>query len=90
MYKRYWFVKQLFKDYLVILKKQNHFISFNIDNEILDYLVFTDDFSLIDRYHINYIVVDNLEIINNKSFKNNNYFKYMYLCKLLKIIELIL
>ena len=50
--------------------------TFDIDLKLTDYLEVDEDLTILDKLHINYLVLDDLEIINIKSYKDNNYDKY--------------
>lgn len=77
---RYNFIKRIYKDYIVIFTKNN-------DNYIYDYeflFLFKDKISIIsklNKYHINYIILDNMKIVDTISFKDNkyNYYKKIYI-----------
>ena len=72
---RYNFIKRLYKDYIIIFKKNNN-------NYIYDYeflRLFKDKLNIIDKlnkYHINYIIIDNMKIINIKKYSDNKYNYY--------------
>ena len=87
MYKRYEFIKRIYKKYIIILEKKNRYISYGIDKEILEYIGFIGDIDKIREYEINYIIVDNLDIVKQDEFQVNKYNKYKYICKLIKILE---
>ena len=73
---RYKFTKNIYPDYIVLLTRKNKFITFDIDLKLIDYLEVDEDLTILDKLHINYLVLDDLEIINIKSYKDNNYDKY--------------
>ena len=73
---RYKFTKNIYPDYIVLLTRKNKFITFDIDLKLTDYLEVDEDLTILDKLHINYLVLDDLEIINIKSYKDNNYDKY--------------
>ena len=73
---RYKFTKNIYPDYIVLLNKKNKYITFDIDLKLIDYLEVDEDLTILDKLHINYLVLDDLEIINIKSYKDNNYDKY--------------
>ena len=73
---RYKFTKNIYPDYIVLLTRKNKYITFDIDLKLIDYLEVDEDLSILDKLHINYLVLDDLEIINIKSYKDNNYDKY--------------
>ena len=73
---RYKFTKNIYPDYIVLLTRKNKYITFDIDLKLIDYLEVDEDLTILDKLHINYLVLDDLEIINIKSYKDNNYDKY--------------
>ena len=73
---RYKFTKNIYPDYIVLLTRKNKYITFDIDLKLTDYLEVDEDLTILDKLHINYLVLDDLEIINIKSYKDNNYDKY--------------
>lgn len=87
----YLFFKRLYKDYLLLLIKKDKLLSFNIDNRIISILFSSSNniLEVLTTNSINYIIVDNLDIIEIKSFTNNNYNLYKkkaYLITLSNII----
>lgn len=73
---RYKFTKNIYPDYIVLLTRKNKYITYDIDLKLIDYLEVDEDLTILDKLHINYLVLDDLEIINIKSYKDNNYDKY--------------
>ena len=73
---RYKFTKNIYPNYIVLLTRKNKYITFDIDLKLIDYLEVDEDLTILDKLHINYLVLDDLEIINIKSYKDNNYDKY--------------
>ena len=84
---RYQFTKDTLKGYIVFLVVKRKYITYDNDLEILKYIKYKDKLSLLDKYKINYLVLDNLDIIIQKEFLDNNYYKYLYLIKLDKVIK---
>ncbi len=78
MYNRYKFLKKLYKNYVIIIKRKEKYYSYNIDLEILKY---------INSNNINYIIIENLNIIKKVKYADNTYSKYFYFCKILYIIK---
>ena len=77
---RYDFIKKLYKDYIIIFRKNNYNYIYNY--EFLS--LFNDKMSIIsklNKYHINYIILDNMNIIDIINFKDNkyNYYKNRYI-----------
>ena len=84
---RYQFTKDTFPGYIVFLVVKRKYITYDNDLEILKYIKYKDKLSLLNKYKINYLVLDNLDIIIQKKFEDNNYYKYLYLIKLDKVIK---
>ena len=75
---------------LLFIKKDN-LLSFNIDNRIISILSSSSNniLEVLTTNSINYIIVDNLDIIEIKTFTNNSYNLYKkkaYLITLSNII----
>lgn len=91
MKNRYIFFKRLYKDYLLLFIKKDKLLSFNIDNRIISILSSSSNniLEVLTTNSINYIIVDNIDIIEIKSFTNNSYNLYKkkaYLITLSNII----
>ena len=85
------FFKRLYKDYLLLFTKKDKLLSFNIDNRIISILSSSSNniLEVLTTNSINYIIVDNLDIIEIKKFTNNIYNLYKkkaYLITLSNII----
>ena len=68
MINRYNFTKNVYKDYLIIIRRKNKYYTFS-----------KDKIYVIKKKQINYLVLDNLDIIDITKYDNNNYNKYLYL-----------
>ena len=86
-YNRYYFTKGIYPNYIVILLKKGKRYSFSIDSKILSSIGFKDKVSVFKKKKINYIVLDELDIIEKMEFDDNNYDKYVYLVKLNEILD---
>ena len=80
-YNRYLFLKKMNRKSIILIKGKSKYYSYGKDLEILKFINFNMEYinsrlSYLDKYNINYIVLDNLDIIDNVKFKNNNYMKY--------------
>ena len=76
---------------MLLFTKKDKLLSFNIDNRIISILSSSSNniLEVLTTNSINYIIVDNLDIIEIKSFTNNNYNLYKkkaYLITLSNII----
>lgn len=74
---RYKFIKNIYKDYIVLITKKNKIITYNKDKELLDYLN-VRELKELKKYNINYIIFDkNNEIFYKYKSINNNYNYYL-------------
>lgn len=76
---------------MLLFTKKDKLLSFNIDNRIISILSSSSNniLEVLTTNSINYIIVDNLDIIEIKSFTNNSYNLYKkkaYLITLSNII----
>ena len=74
MFTRYKFIKKLYPNYLVIIKYNDKFKSFRMVGLLLNYLI---DNNKIKKLKINYVIVNNLDIIDIKDYLNDNYYRYI-------------
>ena len=58
---RYLFLKRLYPNYVIIILKKDKYITFDIDNKIFNLL--NNSFNNLDKNYINYLIIDNLNII---------------------------
>ena len=89
MINRYKFTKNIYKDYIVLIIKNKKYYSFDKDKKILDYINFNNKLYLLKKYSINYIVLDNLEILSINNYDINNYYKYLYMSYIKDILSVI-
>ena len=90
-YSRYMFFKKLYKRHIVLIKGKNKYYAYDRDLDILKFINFNMEYinsslSYLDKYSINYIVLDNLDVIVDKVYSNNNYKKYLKLIYLKNIL----
>ena len=86
---RYKFIKKVYKNYIIIFTKKN---TFYIPKEELDVLrpFYTKKVKLIDFLndnHINYLILDNLEIVKKCIFEDNRYKEIKYKSIIYKIYK---
>ena len=81
---RYLFLKKLYPNYVVIILKKGKYITFDIDNKIFNLL--NNSFNNLDKYNINYLIIDNLEIIKISKYINNRYLEFKKRVELLSAI----
>ena len=86
-YNRYYFTKDVYPRYLVILLKKEKPYSFGIDRKILNYIRFKDKTYILQKKKINYLILDELDIVEKKEYDDNNYDRYEYLVKISEIFE---
>ena len=91
IYNRYSFLKRMDRKRIILIRGKNKYISFDRDLEILRYIDFKMEYSCsslkyLDKYNINYVVVDNLDVVVSKKFFSNNYMKYLKLIYLKRIL----
>ena len=77
MKSRYEFTKNKYKDYIVLIRKNNTLYYFDQDKKILDYIDFKDKIYKIRKRNINYLILDDLDIIEINKYNKNNYNKYL-------------
>ena len=79
---RYKFCKELYSNYIIFIKRKNRLNTYFIDNKICMELNIKKYYQL-DKYQINYLILDNLDINIKKEYSINNYNKYLiiYLIK---------
>ena len=87
IYNRYLFAKKLNWNYLVLIKPKFGFVSFGNDNNGLNYLNIKNNYKMLNDYKISYIILEDLNIIKVKRFKNNKYKKYLKLSYLKDILN---
>ena len=94
-YSRYSLLKRFNKRSIILVKGKNRYISFDRDLQLLKYINFKFEYSkcnlnYLDKYKINYVVLDNLSVYEDKKYNKNNYMKYLKLSYLYEIFEVIL
>lgn len=82
MKERYEVIKKLYPNYLILLIKNNKYYTFDEDKIIFNYINRN-----LNKYEINYIILDNLDIIVKKEYENNNYLNYYFKINLINILE---
>lgn len=89
MINRYKFTKNIYSDYLVIIYRLGNYYSFSYDNDILKYIKFKGNTNIIKRKRINYLILNNLDIIEINSYKDNKYENYLKIICIIKVINCI-
>ena len=83
---RYKFTKDIYPEYIVLLLVKGNYVTYGNDYELLRYIKFKNKLSVFDKYKINYLVLDDLDIEIIKEYDVNNYTKYLHQIKLESII----
>lgn len=79
MYNKYKELKKIYKKYLIIIKDKDKYYSYDKDKDILNYIKFNNNINILPKYSINFIILDNKEILSITKYKKNNYNKYLTL-----------
>lgn len=62
---------------MIIIKYNDKFKSFRNDSLLLNYLIDNNKIKKLNKLKINYVIVNNLDIIEIKEYLNNNYYRYI-------------
>ena len=84
MKNRYYFLKRLYKDYVIVFKKKNYYLYGK--DKFIRYLKKNTIINTLENLHINYIIVDNLDI-KIKKFNDNKYYLYLYRTILIEVLR---
>lgn len=88
MFNRYGEIKNIYKNYLILIKKGKKYVTIGVDKKILKILDIQDIKYLKSRC-VNYLILDNLDIIEKYECENNRYDEYYIKCKLINIVNYI-
>ena len=77
-------MKRLYPNYVIIILKKDKYITFDIDNKIFNLL--DSSFNNLDKNYINYLIIDNLNIIKISIYINNRYLELEKRVELLSAI----
>lgn len=90
---RYLFTRWVYPDYIILIKYRNNYIMYDNNILICNYLKFYKNkkyrFHIFDKYKINYLVLDELDITEIKQYQENNYNKYVYITNIKRIVKTI-
>ena len=86
-YNRYSFTKEVYPDYVVLLIRKYKYYSYSVDRKVLDYIKFKDKTYILRKKHINYLVLDELDIVEKYEYSDNQLDKYIYLVNMKKILD---
>lgn len=70
---RYDFFKRSHGEYVVVFIKKSKYVVFGEDKKLLEFLGGRNIVAVLEEEFINYIIVDELEIIKEKVFDGNRY-----------------
>jgi len=88
MYNRYNEIKNLYKNYLIIIKVKDKYKTIGMDNRIYEYLNLKK-FKYLKNKQINYLILDNLDIVEKKDNENNRYDEYYIKTKLTNVLRVV-
>ena len=83
MKNRYKFAKMLYQDYVILILKNKKLYTFD-NNKLIDFKYINK----LKKLHINYLILDNLDIIK-KEYSDNKYLEYYLKYKLKEILKII-
>lgn len=86
-YNRYIFTKKVYPDYLVLLLRKQKYCTYGTDKNVLEYIKFKDKTYQLRDYHINYLVLDELDIVEKYEYLDNKLERYLYLINIMKIFD---
>ena len=82
MKNRYDFLKKIYNNYLIFFLSHNKIKLYDkTEREI--YKCFRRN----NKYHVNYIIVDNMDILKRKEYSDNSYVEILCKIKLAKLIK---
>ena len=84
---RYKFAKEVHPKYVVLLLIKGKYITYGSDLELIHYIKFNENLCIFNKYKINYLVLDNLDIIEKSSYDINNYDLYLRKMIIEKIVK---
>jgi len=70
---RYKFFKRLYNDCVIVFNIKEHFYIFYNDVFILNSFKTGKLIDYLEKYHINYVIMENVKIIRECKFKDNRY-----------------
>ena len=82
MKERYEVIKKLYPNYLILIRYKDKIKTFKEDNLIYNYLN-----KNIEKLHINYIILDKLDIEKIKEYSDNNYINIYFKIKIINILK---
>ena len=83
---RYEFAKKIYPHRLIIFKTKNGYKSIGKDQVLLDYIIINKLLFKLKDLKINFVLIDNMDIIDEGCFDNDNYYRYVNISMLNKIL----
>ena len=87
MKNKYIFLKRIYKEFVIVFKSKNHYQLYGNDILILKYFKIKNIINTLEYYNINYIILDNFDIIKKKVFDNNRYNELLYKYIVIELIR---
>ena len=87
MINRYKFTKNIYSDYLVIIYRLGNYYSFYSDKEIIKYIKFKGNTRILKQKRINYLILNNLDIVEINNYNNNTYDYYLMIVIIIKVLR---
>ena len=87
MINRYLFTKNVYNNYLVIIYRLGNYYSFYSDKEIIKYIKFKGNTRLLKQKRINYLILNNLDIVEINNYNNNTYDYYLMIVIIIKVLR---
>ena len=84
---RYNFAKKIYPHRLIIFKTKNGFKSIGKDQILLDYIISNKLLRKLNNVMIDYVILDNMDIIDEGTFEINNYYRYVKISQVDKILN---
>lgn len=78
-YNRYYFTKEVHPNYLILLLKNDKYYSYGKDRRVLEYIKFKNKLQILKKKKINYLVLEELDIVEKEEYQDNQLTKYVYL-----------
>ena len=82
MKERYEVIKKLYANYLILIRYKDKIKTFKEDKLIYNYLN-----KNIDKVHLNYIILNKLDIEKIKEYSDNNYINIYFKIKIINILK---
>ncbi len=87
MINRYLFTKNVYNNYLVIIYRLGNYYSFYSDKEIIKYIKFKGNTRILKQKRINYLILNNLDIVEINNYNNSTYDYYLMIVIIIKVLR---